>query len=119
MASRGRTNAAPEDATHARLMDFQGKFLPQLATCMSGPRARYSLFWGASGDVRPCPNGGGSGASGEVRKSRWLWPALGTTGIWQARVGSILVSEAAFDAALASRDPAAVQMAFDKFYAFR
>ncbi len=37
----------------------------------------------------------------------------------QAHVGTSLVSEAAFDAALASKDPATVQRAFDKFYAFR
>jgi hypothetical protein len=37
----------------------------------------------------------------------------------QAHVGLSLVSEAAFDAALASKDQATVQRAFDRFYAFR
>jgi hypothetical protein len=35
-----------------------------------------------------------------------------------AQLGSSLVSEAAFDAALASRDPATAEKAFDSFYVF-
>jgi hypothetical protein len=37
----------------------------------------------------------------------------------QAHLGSSLVSEAAFDATLASKDQETVQRAFDRFYAFR
>jgi hypothetical protein len=47
------------------------------------------------------------------------YPHPAPTASVRAQEGTSLVSEAAFDTALASKDPAAVQRAFDKFYGFR
>ncbi len=47
------------------------------------------------------------------------YPHPAPTASVRTQEGTSLVSEAAFDAALASKDPAAVQRAFDKFYEFR
>ena len=120
IASRDRLYAAPEDATQARLMDFRGKFLPQPATGMGRSTARDTHGPGElRGTCVPVQAAAGPGLREKHNIRDGCGPQSAQPASVQARVGSSLVSEAAFDAALASRDPATVQKAFDKFYAFR
>jgi hypothetical protein len=89
-ASRGHTYALSAAAAHAREGSGEVRVTPAHTAVGLGLRGR-----------RGSPDGGSSHPASE-----------------QAHVGKGLVSEAAFDAALASKDPATVQRAFDKFYAF-
>jgi hypothetical protein len=93
-ASRGRTYALPAEAAQARERSGVARETP--AHTAGGPGLR---------EQRRRPGGGGS------------HPAQPAS--VQAHVGSSLVSEAAFDAALASKDSATAQRAFDRFYTFR
>jgi hypothetical protein len=93
-ASRGRTYALSTEAARAREWSGGAREAPaQTAEC-PGLRGRCGI-----------PDGGCS------------HPAQPAS--MQAHVWSSLVSEAAFDAALVSKDLATVQRAFDRFYAFR